>query len=347
MRSSCLPVEHPGSFGMGVAGIRLTILRGLTSMGLCGTARTGPSLADSGITCTTSPLALGGSDEVTGRTSLNRIALVVIGVLAAGFTAVGLTKAFASAGSAPGDGAPLQISPQRGAIPIIQGDPATVVDTLASGLPLVANARVITAPVPLSDEGPPTEANVLTYDLLVPSFGGSSITKALWEGNILAGAVADEYAARGFGSIADVQGTLVDPSGARQPVGGGIGNVVLDQVFNPVPDSLGAQVAASAAQFALLNVQVSKVQGLQDAAVIVATTDSPQATVDEFLHPSGVPPLETLLGGPPLQFEGTYFEVRDASGAPIYIAATAGRAGATTTWVDPSLGAAGNQLPTR
>jgi hypothetical protein len=268
-----------------------------------------------------------------------QIAVGTICTLVVAALIVTLTSAGAAPGSAtPGDGAPVQFAPQRGQIPFLAGSASDVLKVIASRLPLVANARLVTEAIP-GEEGSSTTGNVLEYDLLVPGFNGAAIAKASWEGDLLTGALIDEYAARGLGSIVETNATLVDPSGARQPIGGGFGNVVSDQIFASVPNSLADQVAAGAAQFGLHSVSLSRVQGLQEAPVIVATTDQPRETASALEQPSA---LASLLGGPPSMYEGLYIEVRDTSGAPVYIAATASRAGASTVWIAPSLGVVGD-----
>lgn len=265
-----------------------------------------------------------------------KLILGILAALALSGLALGISRAVA-AGSG-GDGAPVQFAPQTGSVPLVAGTPAEVVTALAARLPLVSNARVVTTAIPAED-GSSANGLVLKYDLLVPSFGGASIAKASWEGDLLTGAVLDEYATRGLGSLAEAEATLVDPSGAEQPIGGGFGNVVPNQVFNDVPSSFGAQVAAAAGQFGLTHVSVTTIQGLQAAPVIIGTTNQPQSTVSALEQPSAV---DTLLGGPPTQFEGTYLEVRDTAGNPIYIAATAARNGSSTVWADPSVGTVGD-----
>ena len=234
---------------------------------------------------------------------------------------------------------PIQIAPRRGPIPAVAGTPVRVVSTIAARLPLVASARVVTGAIPVSDEGKATrKAHVLEYDLRVSSFGGSAISEAIWQGSLLSGAVADEYCARGFGTIEEARGTLVAPNGMRRPVGGGLGNVFHDQVFDDVPVSIGATVTNAAARFGLRDVEVSTVQGLQQAIVIHTTTDTPARTVAE-LSRSGV---DALLGGPPQRFEGVYLEVRDPSGKPLYVFESASRDGEGGGWLTPSLGSLGD-----
>jgi hypothetical protein len=268
-----------------------------------------------------------------------KLVIGVLVLLGASGLALGITRAVAASSSADaGDGAAVQFAPQTGSVPTLPGTPAEVVDALAARLPLVAHAHVVTTAIS-NEDGSSTNGLVLEYDVLVPSFDGAAVAKASWEGDLLTGAVVDEYAARGFGSLSEALATLVDPSGARRAIGGGFGAVVPNQVFNNVPSSMGAQVAAAAGKLGLTDVSFSTVQGLQESPVIVATTNRPQSAVSSLEQPTVV---DALLGALPTQFEGTYLEVRDSAGNPIYIATTAARDGSSMVWTDPSVAAAGD-----
>ncbi len=269
---------------------------------------------------------------VLGRRKLTMM-VVAVGALASLGTALAVSSA--SPDKRMIDGAAARFSPRLGHIPTIAGSRSDVVGVLAARLPLVTNARVVSELIPVSDEGQTAEAPVLEYDLSVASFAGADITEALWQGNLFAGAVADEFSARGLGSFAEAHGTLVTPDGSRQPVGGGVGHVVTNQVFDAVPSTLPNAVAQTAARFGLRNTNVSTVAGLQPAVVIRATADRPQQSVASLEARGG---LSAVVGGPPTRFEGVLLEIRDASGRPIYIKATAPRAGASTYWASPSLG---------
>jgi hypothetical protein len=264
------------------------------------------------------------------------IALVgIAGAVAAGGTAMAVTRG--THGSPGSDRDPATFAPRRGAVPQISGTPDAVVRALAARLPLVLSAQVKTEQIPGEAGTAASEGLVLEYRLSVPTLTGPSITKALWEGNLLTGAVADEYVARGFGRVVGANATLVAPDGAEQPIGGGIGHVVPDQVFDDVPNSIAATVARGGATASLRNISVSKVRGLQEALVVSATTDSPAHAAAALAQPGG---LQSVLGGAPTRFEGIYLEVRNAAGDLVYITAAAPRAGASTFWVASGLGVA-------
>jgi hypothetical protein len=256
-------------------------------------------------------------------------------ILAIAFGSIGTALAMTSGSAGPRDGRPMRFAPAVGNIPIISGPAAAVVRRLAAKLPLIANARVVTETIPVSDEGATAALPVLEDDLHVATFYGSDIAEALWQANLLSGAVVDEFRARGFAGIAEAHGTLVTPDGQQQPIGGGFGHVEANQVFDDVPGSIATTIANAAWRFGLRSTRVSTVRALQPAVVIHTTTDTPTASVNALIHSGG---LSSILGGSPTRFEGVYLEIRDTSGAPIYISATAARAGSATFWADPSLG---------
>ncbi|HVN62430.1 MAG TPA: hypothetical protein VMT59_14315 [Gaiellaceae bacterium] len=240
------------------------------------------------------------------------------------------------------DGSPMQLSPSRGNVPLVAASPSEIVSAIAERLPLVSNAAVVTATIPGEGGNAPTQGLEVTYDLNVQSTQGPDITQALWEGDMLVGAVADEYAAGGFGQIITANATLVTPDGQRDPIGGGVGKVVRDQSFNAIPANIESTVTSAAKGIGLGSVRVETITGLQDAIVIHAVSNTPASTVATLLQRGGT---AALLGQASTNFEGTYLEIDDTAGSPVYIAATAPRDGSGTEWTDPSLGlGSGDQL---
>ena len=176
---------------------------------------------------------------------------------------------------------------------------------------------------------------VLRYELAVPSSAGLDRSEALWQGDLLVGAVADEYVARGFGEIGGAWASLITPGGEVVPYGGAVGNIVRDQVFLDLPLNLGATIAQRGALFGLRDVHVTFLSVLQSAVVIKATSDHPKRAVAHLKHRGGV---GALLRRPPTNFEGAYLQVDDATGSPMYVDAVASRNGTRLSGVDPRLG---------
>lgn len=255
---------------------------------------------------------------------------IVIGVcLLAGGSTLAKTSV---AGSQQLAATPVQFSPSRGLNEVFAGTPTEALADLQKGLPMVRNAHLGPTHVP------GTTGTMLALDLVVSGFVASEIGEALWERDLFAGAAADRFAASGFDPIVEVSATLISPDGARQPVGGGLGRVVRDQVFvdppTDVPFILG--LAARAAQIGLTNPQVSRVHGLQDALIIRMQTGSAEATTRTVVDEPQL--LTELLAGPPTAYEGVFFELDDLAGTPLFITATAPRAGTAMVWVKPEFG---------
>ena len=229
----------------------------------------------------------------------------------------------------------MQYAPRTGELPTLASTPDGVVAAIASGLPLVLDARVVTRLVPLFESEPPEPAPVLEYDLSVASFAPGASAQSAWQGHLLAGAVADVFEVRGFGMIREARGTLVTPEGSRQNVGGGFGNTVPDQLFDDPPASLAEIAAREGAQLGLRNIPTSTVRAIQPAVVLIATTDTPAASVNAVREQGA---LDKLLGCPRKHLEGDYLELRDASGTILYASGAARRAAAGNWFVGPSLG---------
>jgi hypothetical protein len=241
---------------------------------------------------------------------------------------------------------PIQVSPQRGPVRIIPGNPDEVVSKIAAGLPLIANARVELVSGQFDEPPyPPTTGFYVYFDMKVESTEGGWFTRAVWEGHILSSAVADGFAARGFTKVIGAMGTLVTPDGTRQRIGGSVARFgYRDQLFDELPENLSATVEVRAAALGLRDVHTSIVRGLQEAVVIEATTDTPAETLRK-LDETGV--LDGLLGGRVGRFEGAYLGLVDASGEPVLGQGTAARGLTGVFWVRPGLGfdVRGDRIP--
>jgi|GEM_PF-6149243 len=276
-----------------------------------------------------------------GRLGTRRLAVVVaisIFVIATLGTAIAVAVRGTNKHSAGlRDGRPIQIASARGRVPAFKGSAAAGISKLAEGLPLVSNPRVVVGTIPAESGGPGETGNILEYDLAVPALGGSAITKALWEGQLFAGAVADEYAASGLQPILEVHPYLVTPDGSRQLAGGGVASQIHDQVFDHVPSNVATTIASAARGFGLRQVKVSTVTAIQNAVAIDAVSDTPKKTV-QALEKSEHGVLGALLGARPGNYEGIFVEIRDSQGRPMFIDASAPRSGGGIAWADPSSG---------
>lgn len=270
-------------------------------------------------------------------TRRRRIAILAVACVVGGVAAVAVS---AYAGSTPKDESPIQFSSSAGSVPLIQGSVSDVIATLESRFPLVSNARVVKETVPASpDPGNPGQSvsgfEVLC-DLSVTAAQGSAITQALWERDLFTGALRDEFAARGFGAIIDGNATLVTPDGNRQSVGGGVSlGVVPDEVFDAIPSGITSTVDDAATSIGLRSVQVTTMKALQDVVLIHAVSDSPAQDIATLREKGD---LAFLLGQTPANLEGTYLQIDNSAGSPVYIVDTAPRDGGGGWWFDPTLG---------
>jgi hypothetical protein len=199
------------------------------------------------------------------------------------------------------------------------------------------NARVQRETIPADEPAYPSTTGLVVYhELKVEAIEGGRIGRALWEGHLLASAVADEFAARGFEEVIGASGTLVTPDGMRRRVGGAVNRFGFrDQIFDQVPANLTETVTARAVEGGLRDVHVSTVRGLQDAVAIEATTDTPSETAQKF---AATRILDDLLDGPRTRFEGAFLGVVDADREPVLNTSSAARGCGSGFWVRPGLG---------
>jgi hypothetical protein len=267
----------------------------------------------------------------------------LVGVLVVGsgmLVAAGAALAIAGGQHAPHlltggvqDRVPIQLAPKVGEPVVPSGNSSDVLRTIESGLTLVSAARVTTQELPTEATTATTTGRVLEYDLHVPSFAGADVTEAIWQGNLFAGSVRDAFYERDLGTISHAYGTLVNPAGERQLIGGGFGRVVQGQIFDPIPNGLGEHLSQSAGAFRIDVQDVTEVRGLQSAVVIRATTDAPRQAVSLLMKEGA---LASLIGMSPSQLEGVFLQVRDGTGKVVYAVGTAPRDGAVTVWAGAS-----------
>jgi hypothetical protein len=161
--------------------------------------------------------------------------------------------------------------------------------------------------------------------------------RAIWEADLVAGAVRDEMYLGNLGNLENDSYTFHLPDGSTVPdISGGIGNVAPAQSFATSTNSTITSQLTTAAQAAgLSNVQVSVMNAEQPEPVVIATTTSPSAVAQYATSVS-----EIFGGGDGTRvYEGEYLEVDDAtSGTPVLIETGAYRTGHGQQWANPSYG---------
>jgi hypothetical protein len=165
---------------------------------------------------------------------------------------------------------------------------------------------------------------------------GAPAVRPVWEANLVIAALRDEVHAAGASD--DVIGSQISgelPSGEVVPnIGGGIGNIVFGQAFSPVsPAQVQSDIRRNAAALKLRIKSLEVLTPLQAAPVVVAST---QDVAGVLSNPDRI--INTLFGGI-ATYEGEYLELRDSSGSPFFIQASAFRTGVGQRWyrkdVDP------------
>jgi hypothetical protein len=180
--------------------------------------------------------------------------------------------------------------------------------------PRLANGRWVYSTVAVPDEGPRS-------------------LRAVWEADLVAGALRDAVRARGGPEIVGSEIALRLPDGRRIPhAAGGMGDVQFQQEFeNPSAVELEARIRGElgAAGFRVTNVDSVMIE--QIAPVVTVSVDDP-ATAVERLHE-----IVNAAFGRPLRYEGYYLEAQDAEGGLVLIQTAAFRSGVSHRWTRPDL----------
>lgn len=230
------------------------------------------------------------------------------------------------------DGQPIRYGVGVGAVPPFAGSPSAGVAEFVRRFPTVENVTVRR-----SETASEAGGHVASVRLAVRSFASQDVIRAWWEAHVLVGALADTYVASGLPRLTELDATLVRPDGANERLGGGLGNVAPSQRFETIGRQLRDAVQANARGAGITGVRLTTVRGIDEALVIAGTVADPGRDVAR-LREAGSSALTRLLDRPPGRLEGVYLEVQDRNGRPVYVEATASRAGAAIAWGDRSLG---------
>ena len=261
---------------------------------------------------------------------------------AAALILLGAGSAIAAVTIAGGDGAPVQFAPTTGTTPSLGRDADSIIAAVKARVPNVLSLQITSDPISNGSGNGTKNYWIAHIDIAAPADHGPDVARAMWESNLVGGALLTGFTQARLAPPFGVDMTVVTPDGARDHVGGGLGKVVPDQVFDAVTPELQTRVARNAASQGLTNVRVSTFQVVNDVIEIQATTTAPPAAAaSAFYKARG---LNGLLGESENNFEGVYFQLDDANGHPILIESTAPRAGGGGYWAAPSTGIQGDQL---
>jgi hypothetical protein len=162
---------------------------------------------------------------------------------------------------------------------------------------------------------------------------GAALQRPVWEGNIVAGALKERLHALGDRGLFAVNTSVAVPSGEiLRNVGGGFGDVAFGQVFaDGSPNALATDIRAAASGLGFKVDSVEVLHPLQSAPAVVLTTTDPKGFVssaDQY--------ISQIFGGV-AKYEGEYLEVRDPSGDPVFVQASAFRTGVGQRWIRKDL----------
>lgn len=162
---------------------------------------------------------------------------------------------------------------------------------------------------------------------------GPGALRAVWEADLVAGALRDAVHAGGGPEIVGSEIALRLPDGrVLEHAFGGIGDIAYQQDFeNPSASDLEAQIRRSFAEFGLEVTGFETVAIEQTAPAVVATSSDATSAVTD-LHK-----IVTATFGLPPRYEGYYLEIRDTAGAPVVIRTAAFRSGVGHTWIRADL----------
>jgi hypothetical protein len=213
--------------------------------------------------------------------------------------------------------------------------------TQGFGSPLILQSSIGAAPPDFTPTEDPTAAapdaftkGLWAYFRVATPDDGPGAIKAIWQADLVAGALREELYANGMPSLYNDVITVQLPDGRTEDIGGGVGNVAYGQVFaTTTPDEIEARTLASARSADLDVVRMEVFSALQAAPALTVRAQNPEAMIRNPLKA-----MRTAFGTDPATFEGVYFEVRDASDdSPVLIEAGSFRTGVGHEWIRPDL----------
>lgn len=270
-------------------------------------------------------------------TSRLRLAVWIVSAL---LMAGGLLAWLASRGEATApDGAPIQLAPRvtGSAAPPTSVTPSGTLERIIRTVndPAILSAKLGPPPSSASqvelatpvDTGTPIVGRSLYVTVRAPIRGGDGV-RAIWLANVIGGALNEHLRAQGMPELNSIELIERLPDGSEASAGGGIGNMVAGQVFDPVdPVSIKASASSVMTVVSIRAIPTT----FQDAIEVVGQVSDPRALL-ESIAPAAL--LQRVLGDV-RRYEGFYVEIRDARNDAFIELAGANRSGVGQTWVAP------------
>jgi hypothetical protein len=168
----------------------------------------------------------------------------------------------------------------------------------------------------------------------VTSLDAGAPIEALWEGDLLEGAVVEGFATtrNAREALGGATFDLEFPSGdLLANHDGGLGDVAVGQEFSHESGAaVKAAIQSALRRYALAPVSITVLRPLGPAPAVIASAADPRAVAEQYTRI-----VEALFGAPP-SYEGYYIDLRDPSGASFITASASFRTGAGRCWIDPA-----------
>lgn len=263
-------------------------------------------------------------------------------IATAALVVLGAGSAVAAVAITSRDESPVQFAPTTGSTPSLGSDSASIIASVEARVPDVLSIRITKDAISNASGRGTKDYLVAHIDIAASADSGPKVARASWESDLIGGALFTGFTQADLAPPFGVDLTLVLPDGTRDQVGGGLGKVVPNQVFDSVTPEIQTRIEQNAAAQGLTNVRVTTFQVVNDVIEIhAATTAAPATAASNFYKAGGI---DGLLGQSENDFEGVYFQLDNAQGNPILIETTAPRAGAGGYWAAPSTGIQGDQI---
>lgn len=172
----------------------------------------------------------------------------------------------------------------------------------------------------------------LNFTVPVPGTGtGPQVIREAWEADVIQGAIADSFTARGLTSVSGSRITGELSNGSTVDLGGGMGDVAAGQNFSSDSDAIIEQnLRAVLAASALTPVSIDVLHAAEPAPAVVAQTSDPASAAA-----AANSTIQQAFGQNPPRYEGYYFEIQDKQGNPVLIQSASFRTGSGRQWVNP------------
>ena len=221
-------------------------------------------------------------------------------------------------------------------VPSSASTPAAIVSAISNAAGLGTALRVSLTDPAAQDT---TQGSSLNFDVATDGSVAGNI-HAAWEADLVQGVIAEAFVARGMQPVITSTMTGDLPNGQTVTLQGGMGDVAARQSFSSDSDAaIQQRLDAVLTQANLTPVSITVMHVGQPAPAVVARTNDPSSAAA-----AASTTMRALFGANPPLYEGYYFEIENAAGAPIIAESASFRTGSGRSWVDPSVAASSSLI---